>query len=88
MAIISSRPLWCAVCDRPVAFVHRFSDRVKNEEVWIAQCHGEKEEVRISRVDLMHVHTIEFNIAFKEKEVKSETFSLCIPAHRPSSTGN
>ena len=43
----------CAVCNAPVQMIERYDDPVSDCVVLRAHCHGEIDEMRISRLDLV-----------------------------------
>lgn len=58
----------CAKCGKLVdsMTVHKELTISGVTDVYIAQCHGEKQKVRLSEVDIDTANSISFNIAFAE----------------------
>ncbi len=60
----------CAKCKRPVQILRRAYDMSRNVTLFIAECHGETEEVLLTDKILVDALTIEFGEAFKEKRTE------------------
>lgn len=64
------KALWpeCYICKRPVEKIEAMHDHCNAATVFIAYCHGEKEQCSLSSVDFMEYH-IERGIAFYPRKL-------------------
>ena len=65
-------PPECAVCGRPVDLFSTYVDTLTLDQVYVAECHGEREEVRLSVGVMARADVIAVGRAFERKTLAGE----------------
>lgn len=72
----------CAVCNHEVDAVHRLFDSEREEVTYIVECHGERQESRLSVLEIVRSTRISVREAFAIKKLPE--VHCAGPSHRLS----
>ncbi len=67
--------VWCAKCGKPIDRLERYRDEAWQRTRWVAHCHGEREQVELTDLDLMEIRSIQPAVAFTQAAVEGATLT-------------
>lgn len=61
----------CAKCNKPVDYIIKDQDRMRDAVRYKVGCHGAEESMILTGIDMMECRKIESGIAFKNSEIEA-----------------